>query len=91
VRAFLLAVDDGRSGVYNVGTGMQTSTARVLEILQDAAGTRIEPRKEPLREGEVRASALDSSRITRELGWRPSVGIEDGLGETFSWYASQRS
>src|SRR6266545_4690355 len=90
VRAFPLAADAGSSGVYNVGTGVQTSTAQVLEILQDAAGTRIEPRDEPLREGELHASALDSSRIARELGWRPGVGVEDGLRETFSWYAAQR-
>ncbi len=91
VRAFLLAADAASSGVFNVGTGVQTSTAQVLEILQDAAGTRIEPRDEPLREGELHASALDSSRIARELGWRPGVGVEDGLRQTFSWYAAQRA
>jgi UDP-glucose 4-epimerase len=91
VRAFLLAVDDGRAGIYNVGTGVQTSTAQVLELLQDAAGTRLEPLDEPLREGELHASALDSSRIERDLGWRPTISIADGLRDTFEWYAAQRA
>jgi UDP-glucose 4-epimerase len=90
VRAFLLAADDGKAGVYNVGTGAQTSTAQVLDLLQDAAGTRLEPLDEPLREGELHASALDSSRIERDLGWRATISVADGLRDTFRWYAAQR-
>ncbi len=85
-RAFVLAAEAGKEGVFNVGTGVQTSTARLLEILQDAAGTAIEPRQEELKEGELRASALDASRIERELGWNPTVEVEDGLRDTFAWY-----
>jgi UDP-glucose 4-epimerase len=85
-RAFVLAAESGKPGVFNVGTGVQTSTARVLEILQEAAGTAIEPRQEALKEGELRASALDSGRIGSELGWSPTVGVEDGLRRTFAWY-----
>ncbi len=85
-RAFVLAAEAGKEGVFNVGTAVQTSTARLLEILQDAAGTAIEPRQEELKEGELRASALDASRIERELGWNPTVEVEDGLRDTFAWY-----
>lgn len=42
--AFVLAAESGKAGVYNVGTGVQTSTAQLLEVLQEAAGTSIEPR-----------------------------------------------
>ena len=89
-RAFLLAADGRKSGTYNVGTGVATSTARLLEILQDAAGTSVEPRQEPLQSGELRASTLDASRIERDLGWRSGVDVETGLRETFDWYSSRR-
>jgi UDP-glucose 4-epimerase len=89
-KAFLLAAEGGKSGVYNVGTGVTTSTARLLEILQDAAGTSLSPRPEPLQAGELRASRLDASRIERDLGWRSSVDVETGLLETFEWYAGRR-
>jgi UDP-glucose 4-epimerase len=88
--AFVLSGESGRAAVYNVGTGVQTSTARLLEVLQDEAGTSLEPAQEPLKEGELRASALDASRIQRELGWRPTVSAEDGLRETFRWYSARQ-
>ena len=89
-RAFVLAAESRKAGVYNVGTGIQTSTARLLDILQDAAGTSLEPQEEPLKEGELAASALDASRIERELGWRATTAVDEGLRETFAWYRDGR-
>jgi UDP-glucose 4-epimerase len=89
-RAFVAAAEGARAGTYNVGTGKQTSTAALLEILQKAAGTTIEPRQEALQAGELRASALDASRIERELGWTPTIDVEQGFPETFDWYKSSR-
>jgi UDP-glucose 4-epimerase len=87
--AFVAAVEAGRPGTFNVGTGVETSTARVLELLQSAAGTSLEPKREPLNPGEMHASALDASRIRAELGWSPRIAVEDGLRETYRWYASE--
>jgi UDP-glucose 4-epimerase len=88
--AFVLAAESGKAGVYNVGTGVQTSTARLLGILQDSAGTSLEPQQEPLKDGELKSSALDASRIERDLGWRPTVAVDAGLRETFAWYRDAR-
>ena len=79
------------AGTFNVGTGRETSTARLLEILQEAAGTAIEARQVELQAGELQASALDSSLIERDLGWRPTVVIEAGLQQTFEWYRRSSS
>jgi UDP-glucose 4-epimerase len=86
--AFIAAADGGRAGTYNVGTGRETSTAGLLELLQTAAGTAIETEQAALQPGELEASSLDSSLIERELGWRPVVALEDGLRQTFEWYRS---
>jgi UDP-glucose 4-epimerase len=85
-RAFLLAGESGRAGTYNVGTGTETSVLALLDALERSAGGAAERRFEPLRQGELRASALDSSRIRDELGWQPEVGLDDGLAQTFAWY-----
>jgi UDP-glucose 4-epimerase len=85
--AFVSAADGGRGGTFNVGTGRETSTARLLEVLQEAAGTSIEPQQTQLQPGELRASALDASLIREELGWLPTVEIEDGLRKTLDWYS----
>jgi UDP-glucose 4-epimerase len=84
--AFVAAAGGTRAGTFNVGTGRETSTARLLEILQDAAGTTIEPQQVELQPGELRASALEARMIGRELGWRPTIAIEEGLRQTFDWY-----
>jgi UDP-glucose 4-epimerase len=89
-RSFVAAAEAERAGTYNVGTGRETSTARVLEILQAAAGTSLEPARVELKAGELAASALDSSRIERELGWRATIDAETGLRQTLDWYRHVR-
>jgi dTDP-glucose 4,6-dehydratase len=38
------------------------------------------------RPGHDARYAIDSSRIRDELGWRPSVAVEEGLEKTIHWY-----
>jgi UDP-glucose 4-epimerase len=90
-RAFLLAGESGRAGTYNVGTGIGSSVLELLDSLERSAGVSVERKSEPLRKGELRASALDSSRIRDELGWEPTVGLDEGLAQTFAWYRASES
>jgi UDP-glucose 4-epimerase len=85
-RAFLLAGESGRAGTYNVGTGTGTSVLGLLDSLERSAGVSADRKSEPLRKGELRASALDAARIRGELGWEPTVGLDEGLAQTFAWY-----
>jgi UDP-glucose 4-epimerase len=84
--SFVAAAGGQRAGTYNVGTGRQTSTARLLDLLQEVTGTAVEPQQVELQPGELQASALDASLIERELGWRPAVQLEEGLRITLDWY-----
>ncbi len=85
--AFVAALAAGKSGVFNVGTGVETDVLTLLAHLQDAADTAIEPALAPLRPGELRRSALDSSALTRALGWRPEFDVGRGLATTYRYYA----
>ncbi len=86
--AFVTAAEAKRAGLFNVATGIATSTARVLELLREAAGASVEPQHAPLKPGEMEASVLDPSRIRAELGWSPRVAVAEGLRETYAWYAT---
>jgi UDP-glucose 4-epimerase len=77
----------GPAGTFNVGTGTETSTLELLEILRHASGNSVVPHLEPLRRGELQRSALESSRIAGALEWRPRVPLDQGLAETYRWYA----
>jgi UDP-glucose 4-epimerase len=89
-RAFLLAADRELAGIFNIGWGKEVSVLELLEILQRAAGTNVEPQLEPLRPGELDRSAIDSS-AAGEWGWRPEISFEDGVAETFRWYAGRQA
>jgi len=89
-RAFVAAAEGRRAGTFNVGTGRPTSTVKLLALLQEAAGTKLEPKREPLRAGELQASAVDVKRIEQELDWRAEIELAKGLRETFDWYRKQR-
>jgi len=81
VSALLAA--SGRSGTYNVATGVETDVASIWADLSSAAGKQIEPQLADLRPGELEHSCLDASFAERELGWRPRVPIAEGLRLTY--------
>ena len=86
-RAFVAALEAQGTGVFNVGTGVETDVLQLLSHLQGAAGTTVDPEFEALRPGELRRSALDASAAGAGLGWRPEIGIADGLADTYRAYA----
>jgi UDP-glucose 4-epimerase len=75
-------------GVYNVGTGIESSVLEVLGTLRRAAGLdddALEPEFAPARLGELQRSALDVSRARVELGFTAEVDLEEGLRRTLEW------
>jgi UDP-glucose 4-epimerase len=80
-RATLAAV--GKRGVFNVGTGIETSVSELYELCRRAAGSELEAEHVDARLGEVQRSVLDASLAARELGWKPEVGLEEGLRLTW--------
>jgi UDP-glucose 4-epimerase len=85
VRATLAAAEhDG--GVFNVGTGRETSVVELYELCRRVAGREdVEAVFAPPRPGELQRSVLDISHAVDELGWRPEHSLEDGLRETWEW------
>jgi UDP-glucose 4-epimerase len=81
VSALLAA--SGRSGTYNIATGVETDVASVWSELSKAAGKQIDAELADLRPGELTHSRLDISLAERELGWRPEVPISEGLRLTY--------
>lgn len=86
--AIWLAYQKGRSGeVYNVGGSNEMtniSLVRTLLKLLDKDESLISYVKD--RPGHDRRYAIDSSKITSELGWKPSVTFEQGIKMTIDWY-----
>jgi UDP-glucose 4-epimerase len=85
VRATLAAAGQN-GGVFNVGTGRDTSVVELLELCQRTAGTSLEAEFVAARPGELQRSVLDPARAVDELGWRPEKSLEDGLREAWEFF-----
>jgi len=84
VEALLAAADDG-SGVFNVGTGNETTVLDLHRACAEAAGEPAEPDFEPARLGDVRRSVLDVSRAADQLGFRARTSLAAGIARTWAW------
>jgi UDP-glucose 4-epimerase len=78
-----LAAAGHDGGVFNVGTGVETSVLELYDACRRVAGVDVEPELAPARLGELQRSVLDVSLAGRELGWRPQYSLEQGLRETW--------
>jgi UDP-glucose 4-epimerase len=89
VVAATLAAAGHPGGVFNVGTGVETSVLDLYAGIQRVAGLEREPEFAEPRQGELQRSVLDPSRAERELGWKPLRSLGDGLAATWAWISSQ--
>ena len=87
VRGLLLA--PGSGGVFNIGSGVETTVLELHERCRAVSGDDRTPEQAPPREGDVRRSVLDVSLAERELGWRPEVALDEGLLNTWEWIGAR--
>jgi nucleoside-diphosphate-sugar epimerase len=72
--------------VFNVATSSRVSLNELLAVLKKIFGSDVEPIYKESRAGDVRDSQADISKATKMLGYRPTVGLEEGLRQTVEWY-----
>jgi len=83
-RATLAALGH-EGGVFNVGTGRETSVAELYELCARVAGSDLPAEHAPARLGELQRSFLDPTLAAEPLGFRAMVDLEDGLRSTWDW------
>lgn len=98
--ALLLALQKGRVGrSYNIGGENEAKNidlVRTICSLLDEMRPGNHPYADQItfvtdRPGHDARYAIDPSRIREELGWRPSVTLEEGLRRTVAWYLDNES
>ena len=84
--------DDGRARgeAFNAGSGRPWSVREVVELVCEAAGTRVEPdiRGTGTPAGEIDRQFVDGTKLREVTGWTPAVELRDGLVKTVDWYRS---
>jgi UDP-glucose 4-epimerase len=84
VVAATLAAGGRPAGVFNVGTGEETSVVELFDACRRVSGVDVEPDYAPARLGELQRSFLDPRLAERELGFRAQTTLDEGLAETWS-------
>ncbi len=69
--------------IFNIGTNKAITLLELVEIINKVAGTNVKPElvENPVREGYVRTQLADITKISKDLGFKPSVELEIGLKE----------
>lgn len=86
VEANIAALGKEAHGIYNVGTGQETTINELFSLLAGFINPSVREVHGPAKKGEQLKIALDSSRIHRELDWEPKVSLKDGLARTVDYY-----
>ncbi|MBL7215764.1 MAG: dTDP-glucose 4,6-dehydratase [Phycisphaerae bacterium] len=73
--------------IYNIGGNNEKTNLEVVRLILDRLNkpeSLIRHVKD--RPGHDRRYAIDSSKVMRELGWKPTVTFEEGINKTIDWY-----
>jgi UDP-glucose 4-epimerase len=71
------------SGVFNVALGESASVRQVIELAEKVTGKKINLTSEPPFAWDVQQSRLDITKLRNVTGWRPRVGLEEGILATY--------
>ena len=88
-QANILALRTGDGGVYNIGTGVGTSINAIFSSLKAATNYSGPEVHGPAKAGEVFKIYLDAGKARRDLGWSPTVSLDEGLRRTVEYFGGQ--
>lgn len=98
-RANLLALEKGSGEAFNVGTGVQTHTEELFNVIFRTLRKGVPGLPEELgvlrraaaRAGDLKKSCLVVKKAAKELGWTPAISLAEGIEKTFFWRTGERT
>src|SRR3546814_2080857 len=72
--------------LYNIGNNNPEELGRLIDVIEAACGRKAVRDFQPMQPGDVVATAADITATTRDFGFRPTVGIEEGIPRFVDWY-----
>ncbi|HXG88254.1 MAG TPA: NAD-dependent epimerase/dehydratase family protein [Vicinamibacterales bacterium] len=84
------AVRGTPGGVYNIGGGSRVSLRDVFDMIGRVSGRSVSIEHLPAQKGDMRDTYADTSRARADMGFAPSVDLEQGLRAMFAWMEAIR-
>lgn len=72
--------------LYNIGNNNPVELLQFINVLEDCLGRKAEKNMLPIQPGDVPATYADVEDLTRDVGFKPSTSIEDGIRAFVDWY-----
>jgi CheY-like chemotaxis protein len=72
--------------IYNLGNNQIVELSRLVSLIEKACGVSAKINREPNQPGDVRLTCADITRAGDDLGYNPSVPIEEGVERFVDWY-----
>jgi UDP-glucuronate 4-epimerase len=86
VTAVRAAALSGRPGsVYNVGGGERVALNEVLRLIESVTGQRLQVQRQEPQMGDMKDTFADTSAASRDLGFRSTVSLAEGLAREWQW------
>jgi nucleoside-diphosphate-sugar epimerase len=81
--------ESGYTKPLNLGSSRMVSINKLVDIVEDIAGVKLERSYKLDAPQGVRGRNSDNTLIKEVLGWEPSISLEDGLKQTYDWIYNQ--
>ncbi len=72
--------------IYNIGNHRSEDLMRMIELLEQATGRKARLDFQPMQPGDVKDTYADIDAITRDHGFAPTTGIDEGIPRFVDWY-----
>ena len=72
--------------IYNIGNNNPVELMRFIEVLEEALGKKAKKNLLPIQPGDVPATYADVDDLMRDVGFKPSIPIEEGIRRFVEWY-----
>ena len=72
--------------IFNIGNSSPVELLDYIEAIEDALGMKANKEFLPLQPGDVPDTYADTSNLEKELGYKPSMNVKDGVRNFVEWY-----
>ena len=72
--------------IYNIGNNQQETLMHFIEVLEDCLGKKAKKNYLPMQDGDVQATYANIDDLIKDVGFKPSTSIENGLSRFVDWY-----
>jgi UDP-glucuronate 4-epimerase len=72
--------------IYNIGNQRPVTLLRLIEVVEECLGRKAVRNLMPMQMGDVQDTSADVDRLARDMGYRPSTGLEQGVKHFVEWY-----